>query len=128
MNDLMRRECLPRSKLPDANATFNTTFSYLEALADLNIEHLIHQRNDAVESADDYRRKYVARQLFRRLASDNRLSNPSLENRPFIIWCDDLRPANVLLNESMQIAGVVDWEFTYAAPAEFSCAILVATN
>lgn len=123
MNDLMRRECLPRSKLPDANATFNTTFSYLEALADLNIEHLIHQRNDAVESADDYRRKYVARQLFRRLASDNRLSNPSLENRPFIIWCDDLRPANVLLNESMQIAGVVDWEFTYAAPAGFSCVL-----
>jgi hypothetical protein len=39
---------------------------------------------------------------------------------PFKIWCDDLRPANVLLNENMQIVGVVDWEFTYAAPAEFS--------
>lgn len=28
----------------------------------------------------------------------------------------------MLLHENLQIAGVVDWEFTYAAPAEFSYA------
>lgn len=120
MNELLRLGGLPRSKLPDT--TFTTTSSYFEALADLNIEHLIHQRNDAVESADDCRRKFVARQLFRKLARDKRLTNPSLENGPFKIWCDDLRPANVLLNETMEIVGVVDWEFTYTAPVEFSYA------
>lgn len=73
-----------------------------------------------MESADDCRRKFVARKLFRKLARDKRLTNPALENGPFKIRCDDLRPANVLLNESMQIVGGVDWEFTYAAPAEFS--------
>lgn len=51
MNGLVRLGGLPRSKLPDS--TFNTISCYLEALADLNIQHLLHQRNDAVESADD---------------------------------------------------------------------------
>ncbi|RMJ28406.1 Phosphotransferase enzyme family [Aspergillus sp. HF37] len=122
MNELVRLGSLPRSKLPDPHTTFDTASSYLEALAKLNIEHLLHQRNDAVESADDCRRKFVVRQLFRKLARDKRLTNPLLEKGPFKIWCDDLRPANVLLNENMQIVGVVDWEFTYAAPAEFSYA------
>ena len=122
MNELVRLGSLPRSKLPDLHTTFATTSSYLEALANLNIEHLVHQRNDSVGSADDCRRKFVARQLFRKLARDKRLLNPVLENGPFKLWCDDLRPANVLLHKDLKIAGVVDWEFTYAAPAEFSFA------
>lgn len=72
-----------------------------------------------MESVDDCRRKFVARKLFRKLAKDNRLTNPSLEKGPFKIRCDDLRPANVLLDERLPISGVVDWEFIYAAPAEF---------
>ncbi|KAJ5771292.1 kinase-like domain-containing protein [Penicillium nucicola] len=77
-------------------------------------------KRDSVESADDCRRKFVARQLFRKLAKEKRLTNLSLEKGLFKIWCDDLRPANVLLHENLQIAGVIEWEFTYAAPAEFS--------
>lgn len=38
----------------------------------------------------------------------------------FRIWCDDLRPSNILVNEDLQIVGVIDWEFTYAAPIEYS--------
>lgn len=53
MKELVRLGCLPRSKLPDLHTTFNTASSYLEALADLNIEHPRPQRNDAVESAVD---------------------------------------------------------------------------
>ena len=122
MNELVRLGTLPRSKLPSPGATFKTASSYIEALAQLNIQHLFHQRNDAVQSADDCRRKYVARQLFYKLARDKKLLLPLYENGPFKLWCDDLRPANVLLNEDMHIAGVVDWEFTYAAPVEFSYA------
>lgn len=73
MNELVRLGGLPRSKLLDSDTTFSSTSSYLEALADLNIEHLIHQRNDAVASEDDCRRKFVARQLFRKLAREKRL-------------------------------------------------------
>ncbi|KAJ5587618.1 uncharacterized protein N7459_003383 [Penicillium hispanicum] len=122
MNELVRLGTLPRSKLPSLDGTFNTASSYIETLAQLNIQHLLHQRNDAVHSADDCRRKFVARQLFYKLARDKKLSLPDYENGPFKLWCDDFRPANVLLNEDMHIAGVVDWEFTYAAPVEFSYA------
>ncbi|KAJ5963323.1 Aminoglycoside phosphotransferase [Penicillium vulpinum] len=126
MNDLVQRGGLPQSKLPDVNTTFDTSSSYMEVLADMNIEHLIHQRNDCVDPvdpADDCRRKFVARKLFRKLAREKKLTNPLLEKGPFKIWCDDLRPANILLNENpARIAGLVDWEFTYAAPVEFSYA------
>lgn len=122
MNELVRLGTLPRSRLPPLDSTFVTASSYIEALAQLNIQHLLHQRNDAVQSVEDCRRKYVARQLFYMLARDKKLSLPDCENGPFKLWCDDFRPANVLLNENMHIAGVVDWEFTYAAPVEFSYA------
>ena len=122
MNELVRLGTLPRSKLPSLEATFKTASSYIETLAQLNMQHLLYQRNDAVQSADDYRRKFVARQLFYKLTRDKKLSLPRCETGPFKLWCDDFRPANVLLNEDMRIAGVVDWEFTYTAPVDFSYA------
>jgi aminoglycoside phosphotransferase (APT) family kinase protein len=122
MNELVRLGTLPRSKLPPLEAPFRTASSYIEALAQLNIQHLLYQRNDAVQSADDCRRRFIARQLFYKLARDKKLSLPCCENGPFKLWCDDFRPANILLNENMHIAGVVDWEFTYSGPVEFSYA------
>lgn len=119
-NELVRLGTLPRSKLPSASETFQSALSYFSTLADLHLEHLTHQRNDAVDSADDCRRKYIARSLFRKLAAEGRFTTYSTDLGPFNIWCDDLRPSNVLINEHLQIVGVVDWEFTYAAPAEFS--------
>ncbi|KGO77564.1 Aminoglycoside phosphotransferase [Penicillium italicum] len=79
-----------------------------------------HQQNDAVDSADDCRRRYIARLLFCKLAKEGRFTTSSTNLGPFNVWCDDLRPSNVLINENLQIVGVVDWEFTYAAPMEFS--------
>ncbi|CAG8895264.1 unnamed protein product [Penicillium egyptiacum] len=38
------------------------------------------------------------------------------------MWCDDFRPTNVLLNKDLKITGVVDWEFSYTAPTEFTYA------
>jgi aminoglycoside phosphotransferase (APT) family kinase protein len=122
MNSLIRLGSLPQSKLPAT--TFTTTSSYMEALAELHISHLINQRNDAVDSAEDCRRKLAARFLFRRLAREHRLTAQwvAFDKGPFKLWCDDLRPANILLDEEGKIVGVVDWEFTYAAPVEFSFA------
>ncbi|KAJ5725102.1 uncharacterized protein N7483_006459 [Penicillium malachiteum] len=120
MNELVRVGTLPQSKLPAPNATYKTASSYVEALANLNIQLSICQRNDAIESANDCRRKFVARQLFYKLAKDKKPTK--FENGPFKLWCDDLRPAKILLNNDLQIVGVVDWEFTYAAPVEFSYA------
>ncbi|OOF91237.1 hypothetical protein ASPCADRAFT_10037 [Aspergillus carbonarius ITEM 5010] len=122
MNELVRLGTLPRSSLP--HGTFESASSYFDALAELHIQHLMHQRNDAIDSAIDCRRKFIARQLFRKLSSDRRLTSPTLhpDSGSFKLWCDDLRPSNVLLNADLQVVGVIDWEFTYAAPAEFSSA------
>ncbi|KAJ5562528.1 hypothetical protein N7535_003023 [Penicillium sp. DV-2018c] len=128
MNEIVQLGTLPRSKLP--TSTYDNASSYFEALADLHISHLGSQRNEAdveddVEAdvlADDIRRKFVARFLFRKLIRDQELRKQWIfhDNGPFPVWCDDFRPENVLVDEAESIAGVVDWEFTYTAPAEFS--------
>lgn len=118
LNELVRLGTLPRSKL--LKTTYDTSSSYFEALAQLHIDHLVHQRNDAVHSAIDCRRKFVARKLFQRLAQERKLTSSTHDAGPFKLWCDDFRPSNVLVNANLQIVGVVDWEFTYAAPVEFS--------
>ncbi|KAH1281307.1 hypothetical protein KXV81_002955 [Aspergillus fumigatus] len=48
-NELARLGTLPRSKLPKVNETFQSASSYSNMLADLHLEHLTHQRNDAVD-------------------------------------------------------------------------------
>lgn len=121
MNELVRLGTLPRSKLPVT--TFESASSYFSKLANLNIDHLIHQRNDAIKDSTDCRRKYVARHLFRKLARKHPFTSISSDQGPFKIWCDDFHPANILINSNFEIVGVIDWEFTYAAPAEFSFAL-----
>ncbi|CAI7646918.1 unnamed protein product [Penicillium glandicola] len=120
MNEVVQLGTLPRSKIP--TSTYNKASSYFDALAELQLSHLISQRNDAVDSEDDCRRKFVARLLFRRLIREQKLREKWLlhETGPFPTWCDDFRPENVLVDEAETIVGVVDWEFTYSAPVEFS--------
>jgi hypothetical protein len=124
MNELIRLGSLPQGCLPSLDTTFDTASSYFESLAELHIMHLRNRRNDAIDSADDCRRKFVARCLFRKLAREQKLTErwASFEHGPFKLWCDDFRPGNVLLNKNSKITGVVDWEFSYAAPIEFSYA------
>lgn len=104
----------------------------------MHLQQLSYQRNQAVKSGDDFRRKYIARlgsemlpsykasahllsrQLFRKVAAERRLVSPDTNMGPFKLWCDDFRPVNILINEHNRIVGVVDWEFTYAAPTEFT--------
>lgn len=89
---------LPPANFPDQDVTFATSASYLESVAETFVQHLNRQRNDAIESADDCRRKFAARRLFQRLAREDKFPNPSLDNDPFRLRCDDLRPANVIVN------------------------------
>ncbi|POR35768.1 Uncharacterized protein TPAR_04047 [Tolypocladium paradoxum] len=111
---------VPHYELPATSKTFTDSAEYYSALADMHLQQLSFQRNQAIESAADCRKKYIARQLFRKLAREGRLADEEFRQGPFKLWCDDLRPANVLVNKQHQVAAVVDWEFSYAAPAEFS--------
>lgn len=59
------------------------------------------------------------RQLFRKLRAEGRLANAEFDHGPFKLWCDNFRPANVLVDKDANIAAAIDWEFSYAAPADF---------
>ncbi|KAJ6007260.1 Aminoglycoside phosphotransferase [Penicillium herquei] len=116
MNEIVQLGTLPRSAIP--NSTYSKASSYFEALAKLQLSHLISQRNDSIDSENDCRRKFVARILFQRIIRDQKLSEKWLHHEagPFPAWCDDFRLENVLVDEAETIVGVIDWEFTYAAP------------
>jgi hypothetical protein len=52
---------VPYFDLPATPQTFSSSSEYCSALADMHLQQLSFQRNQAVESADDCRKKYIAR-------------------------------------------------------------------
>ncbi|RDH39347.1 hypothetical protein BDQ94DRAFT_165071 [Aspergillus welwitschiae] len=116
MNELVQLGGVSPDLLPQG--TFKTASSYYRALAEMHMIHLSSQRNDAIDSAEDCRNKYIARCLFRKITREHQLFQD--DSGPFRLFCDDLRPGNVLANDHHQMTGVVDWEFTYAAPTGFA--------
>lgn len=99
---------------------FNNAADYFEELALQHIYHLELQRNDAVTDEADCRKKFIARCLFRKLSRE---ISKEYCSGPFRLYCDDLHPDNILVDASkLVITGVVDWEFSYAAPIEFTYA------
>jgi aminoglycoside phosphotransferase (APT) family kinase protein len=118
MNELATSANLPPRAFPAQ--TFDSANDYFVCLANQHLAQLQHQRNDAITDEDDGRKKYVARCLFRKIVHHLSMDEHCLG--PFRLYCDDFRPSNVLVDlHTLQIAGVVDWEFTYAAPTTFSC-------
>lgn len=94
MNELVQLGNFPTHLLPQPGTTYNTSSSYFLALAEMHMNHLSMQRNDAVESTEHCRQKYIARCLFRKLARETRLCS---DNTSFKLFCDDFRPANVFI-------------------------------
>ncbi|QPC70372.1 hypothetical protein HYE68_001124 [Fusarium pseudograminearum] len=139
MNNMVQLSNIPKSIFPSERTTYDTADEWYTALAEMQMATLIFQHNDMVSSEDDCRNKYVARQLFRRLAKQGRLSNfgfaedtwsayskhagerlPSPDNSSsFRLWSDDFRPANVLIDDHDHVLGAIDWEFVYVAPTQF---------
>ncbi|KAI4126794.1 MAG: hypothetical protein LQ347_004831 [Umbilicaria vellea] len=118
MTELVQLGNFPPTKLP--SSTFDNASSYFCEIAQTHLTHLSTQRNDAIESTEDCHRKYLSRHLFLHLANDSRLNDPKLVSNPAKLFCEDLRPTNFLVNTNFEIVAVTDWEFTYAAPAEFA--------
>ena len=115
MNELVRVGNLPPGIFTDK--TFDTACEYFKELAKHHILHLQFQRNDAVDDELDCRRKYIARCLFKRITQTIQVE----QSGPFHLYCDDLRPSNVLVSgPNLTLTGVIDWEFTYVAPVEFT--------
>ncbi|OJJ96596.1 hypothetical protein ASPACDRAFT_54469 [Aspergillus aculeatus ATCC 16872] len=101
LNELIRisglKDCTPQR-------TFHTSIDYIASLLELQSTHLEQQRNKLM--------KAIALNFI-----------PKDDCGPFKLFCDDLCPGNVLVDDSLRIVGVLDWEFTYAAPSQFAASI-----
>lgn len=114
-NELVSMGNFPPKRL--CQNTFQDANTYLVSLANEHFNHLETQRNDAIIDEDDCRKKYIARCLFREVV---RQYSKTHSDGPFILFCDDLRPSNVIVDDDLNIRAVIDWEYSYVAPAEFS--------
>lgn len=101
-----------------------------QAMADLKLSQKTFQYDEAAGSHSKCCKTYVARQLFRRLAREDRLAEKNRDTEEshdhaaqpkevFKLWSDDLQFSSVLVDDNNDLVGVVDWEWTYFAPASF---------
>ncbi|EAQ88237.1 predicted protein [Chaetomium globosum CBS 148.51] len=49
----------------------------------------------------------------------NRLPNIVENQHPFVLTHTDLRPTNIIVDENMQIQGIIDWEWARTVPRQF---------
>ncbi|KAH8177901.1 phosphotransferase enzyme family protein [Sarocladium implicatum] len=122
MSHLMQFTGMPDAMLP--SSPYADIKSWYAALAEMHIAQFTFQHNDAILDEYDAKDKFVARLLFRQLVSEDRLvstaDGESMHQPDIRLFSEDLRPSNILLDKDLRIAGVIDWEYTYAAPAQFS--------
>ncbi|EGX87696.1 Protein kinase-like domain [Cordyceps militaris CM01] len=120
MNSLVEFAGVPPELLP--SQPYTTSKQWYSALADMHMLQAALQRNDAILDEDDARDKFVSRRLFQRLAMSGQFDTGDghEDDAGFRLYSEDLRPSNVLIDENLRVVAVVDWEFAYAAPAQFS--------
>ncbi|KAJ5573576.1 uncharacterized protein N7459_008003 [Penicillium hispanicum] len=118
MNELMRTSGI--SKDAFTSDVYHSSTDYIASLLHLQSLQLEEQRNSIYDTVD-CREKYTCRHLMKSLALN--FIHESDNHGPFRLFCDDMGPGNVLVNDSLQITGVIDWEFCYAAPSQFASGI-----
>lgn len=112
MNELVEQGNFPPQRF--SQQCYTNPTKYFVSLADDHLNHLETQRNNAFTDEDDCRKKYIARCLFRKIAKSF-----STADRSPRLFPESLHPSQVIVDENLNVRGVVDWKFTYAAPVEF---------
>ncbi|KAK1970205.1 hypothetical protein LY78DRAFT_744572 [Colletotrichum sublineola] len=116
MNELATTAGYPTDSFP--TTSFARASDFFKSVAHEHLVHLRTQRNLAF-TPEVARARYIARHRYLQLVD----SYCSVEDDagPFVPFCDDFRPANILVDpDTMQIMAVLDWEFTNAMPIQFS--------
>lgn len=114
MNELATVAGYPDDLFP--TSAFDRASDYLRSVAHEHLAHLRIQRNLADDS-EIARARFIARHRFVQLIPKYCID----DDGPFIPFCDDLRPSNMLVDpETFQITAVLDFEFTNAMPAQFT--------
>ncbi|KAF9894788.1 hypothetical protein FE257_004409 [Aspergillus nanangensis] len=99
---------------------YHSSADYVYSLLELQGTHLArhHGRGVAGDNTTQYRQQYACRHLMRAVALN---FIPEGDNYgPFKLFAERLSPEHVLVDESLQVASVVNWEFCYAAPSAFA--------
>ncbi|KAL1850486.1 hypothetical protein Daus18300_012900 [Diaporthe australafricana] len=99
-------------------APFDRADAYFAACAQYFQTHLEAQRNIAGDDEDLAWRQFIARHCFPKLIP----TYGTVDNAgPFRLFCDDLRPTNMLVDpKTLRITAVFDFEFTNVMPAQFA--------
>ncbi|KAH8746937.1 kinase-like domain-containing protein [Diaporthe sp. PMI_573] len=99
-------------------APFDRAGAYFAACAQYFQTHLEAQRNIAGDDEDLAWRQFIARRCFAKLIP----TYGTVDNAgPFRLFCDDLRPTNMLVDpKTLRITAVFDFEFTNVMPAQFA--------
>lgn len=114
MNELATTAFYPVDKFPIA--PFKSVSGYFKSLTHEHMTHLWTQRNLS-SNPKDAEERYVTRHLFAQLVDKYCVDNGG----PFKLFCDDLRPQNILVDpKTLRITAVLDLEFTNAMPSQYS--------
>ncbi|KAH7317575.1 hypothetical protein BKA65DRAFT_569989 [Rhexocercosporidium sp. MPI-PUGE-AT-0058] len=98
-------------------APFDRASDYFTARAHQFQTHLETQRNIAGDDGELAWSQFVARRRFAELIPAYCIDDTG----PFRLFCDDLRPTNMLADpDTLRITAVLDFEFTNAMPAQFT--------
>ncbi|OHF03790.1 phosphotransferase enzyme family protein [Colletotrichum orchidophilum] len=116
MNELATAAGYPTDSFP--TTSFARASDLFKSVGHEHLVHLRTQRNLAF-TPEIARARYIARHRYLQLV--NSYCSAEDDAGPFAPYCDDLRPANMLVDpDTMRITAVLDWEFTNAMPAQFS--------
>ncbi|KAI1120312.1 hypothetical protein F5Y10DRAFT_134548 [Nemania abortiva] len=94
--------------------TYSSTSEYFNHIVHQDLQHL-HRQLNSVDDAEDARDKFVYWNVMKAL-----IARHSRDTGPFKFMCDDFQPANMIVDndKDLKIIAVIDWEWSYAAPAQ----------
>ena len=115
MNAILMYSGLSEDCFP--SRAYSSSADYLLQLSEIRSVHLLRQRNSIIDG-EDCREKYTCRHLFQAIIPQFICREENAG--PFKLTCDDFCPGNILVDDNLQIVAVIDWEFCYAAPVQFS--------
>ncbi|KAK6860538.1 hypothetical protein PG995_004174 [Apiospora arundinis] len=118
MNEVVAFAGFPADHFKSSTTFKRATDYFLERARSLQLNLETH-RNIGQEDEKLTWKRYVARRCFEKLIPAYCPAEDDLG--PFRLFCDDLRPSNMLADpETMHIRAVIDLEFTNVLPAQFA--------
>jgi hypothetical protein len=113
INELATTAFYPISEFP--TAAFGSARDYFKSITHEHMTHLWTQRNLST-NPEDAQERYVARHLFSKLVNKYCIDDCG----PFKLFCDDLRPQNMLIDpKTLRITAVLDLEFMNSMPSQY---------